>query len=508
MDAHAEDGKRVAEMRLEELLDIIEEKRISGPKDIEVKGLAYNSKEVQAGNAFFCIKGLVTDGHLFAADAAERGASVIFLERDLDVEVPESIVRVKVPDTRQALALCAARFYGSPSKKLRLIGVTGTNGKTTTGFLVENVFKKAGMTTGLIGTVENHIGDIIEHVERTTPESLDLQAFLRRMVDAGVEVAVMEVSSHALELHRVSGCAFEVVVFTNLTQDHLDFHLSIEEYFGAKKRLFEGEEFGVQRTAVINYDDAFGRRLLHETPQPTRSYGMDEKADVSAIGVDITPTGNRFEILFGEESIPLSTKLQGRFNIYNCLAAACVAFQMGVDSDSIVEGLEMLPGVPGRFENIECGQEFTAIVDYAHTPDGVTSLLDACREVSGGRVIIVVGCGGDRDRSKRPLMGRAAVEMSDLCIITSDNPRSEDPAEIIGMIVEGVRDRYPSERYAVEVDRRKAIKKAISDARPGDLVVVAGKGHESGQIFSDRIIEFDDRQVVRECLKEVTGAEC
>ncbi len=495
-------------MRLEELLDTIEEKKVTGPRDIEVSGLAYDSRQVEPGNAFFCIKGLVTDGHLFAAGAVEKGARVLFVERELEDEVPGGVTLIQVPDTRFALAYCASKFFGEPSRDIRLIGVTGTNGKTTTSFLIEMIFKKSGLKSGLIGTVENHVGDLVEPVTRTTPESLDLQRLLRRMADEGVQVVAMEVSSHALELHRVSGCRFEVVVFTNLTQDHLDFHLTLEEYFGAKRRLFEGEEFGVQRTAVINYDDQFGRRLLHETPQPTRSFGLEEKADVRASNVDVSAAGNRFDMIFGEETLPVATRLQGRFNVYNSLAAAAVAFEMRVDNESILDGLGALAGVPGRFENIDCGQPFTALVDYAHTPDGVRSLLDACREVTSGRVIIVVGCGGDRDRSKRPLVGNVATEMSDLCVITSDNPRSEDPEAIIDMILEGVRGEFPPERYTIVVDRREAIKRALSEARQGDLVVVAGKGHESGQIFPDRVIPFDDRQVVRECLKEVTGAEC
>jgi UDP-N-acetylmuramoyl-L-alanyl-D-glutamate--2,6-diaminopimelate ligase len=495
-------------MDLSELLDNIEEKKVIGPRDLAVSGISYDSRLVEPGQAFFCVKGLVTDGHLYVHDAIERGAGVLFVERDPEEEVPDGVALVRVPDTRLALARCAAKFYGEPSTDLKLVGITGTNGKTTTTFLVENIFKKAGYVTGLIGTVENHIGDIVEPVTRTTPESLDLQRLLRRMADSGIEVVAVEVSSHALELHRVSGCKFDVVVFTNLTQDHLDFHLSLEEYFGAKKRLFEGQEFGPGRVALVNIDDEFGRRLLEETSLTSRSFGLDNRADFTAGGVSVSAEGNRFELSFAGETLKLSTLLQGRFNVYNCLAAAAVASELGVDGKGIAAGLETLVGVPGRFENIDCGQNFTTLVDYAHTPDGILSLLEACREVSEGRVIIVVGCGGDRDRSKRPLMGRVATELSDLCVLTSDNPRGEDPRAIIEMILEGVRDKFPPERYMVVADRHEAIKRAISEARPGDLVVVAGKGHESGQIFADRVVPFDDRQVVRECLREVKGAEC
>jgi len=508
MEMPAESMLRGTEMLLSEILDTIDEKKVSGPTDIEVGGLAYDSRVVERGDAFFCIKGLVTDGHLYAGQAAARGARALFVERDLDAELPDGMVVVRVPDTRFALAEAAARFYGHPSEQMKLVGVTGTNGKTTTGYLIENIFKKAGYVAGLIGTVENHVGEVVEPVTRTTPESLDLQRLLRRMVDAGVEAAVMEVSSHALELHRASGCSFDVVVFTNLTQDHLDFHISIEEYFGAKRRLFEGDDFGADRTAVVNLDDPFGARLLEETGLPSRSFGIDPGADVRADEVVVSAGGNTFRLLHGESILELATRLQGRFNVYNCLAAAAVAVEMGLAESSIADGLETLAGVPGRFENIDCGQPFTALVDYAHTPDGIHNLLEACQEVTEGRVIIVVGCGGDRDRSKRPLMGKVATEMSDLCIITSDNPRGEDPSSIIEMVLEGVRGEFGEDRYAVEVDRRSAIRKAVAEARDGDLVVIAGKGHESGQSFADRVIPFDDRQVLRECLQEVLGAEC
>jgi UDP-N-acetylmuramoyl-L-alanyl-D-glutamate--2,6-diaminopimelate ligase len=508
MDIPAASTLRGTEMFLNEILDIIEEKKVTGPTGLEVAGLAYDSRVVEEGDAFFCIKGLVSDGHLFAGQAVSRGAKALFVERELDFEPPEGVAVIKVPDTRHALANSAAFFYGYPSEQLKLVGVTGTNGKTTTGYLIESIFKKAGYVAGLIGTVENHIGDAVEPVTRTTPESLDLQRLLHRMVTSGVEAVVMEVSSHALELHRVSGCRFDVVVFTNLTQDHLDFHISFEEYFGAKKRLFEGEDFGAGRVAVINLDDPFGKRLLEETEIPSRSFGIRPEADVRAGEVVISSTGNTFELVYGQTTQRLATRLQGRFNVYNCLAAAAVAVELGLDDASIAGGLETLAGVPGRFENIGCGQSFTAIVDYAHTPDGIRNLLEACREVSEGRVIIVVGCGGARDRSKRSLMGRVATEMADLCIITSDNPRSEDPGSIIDMVLEGVRGQFDADRYAVEVDRRSAIRKAVAEAQDGDLVVIAGKGHESGQIFADGVIPFDDRQVLRECLGEVTGAQC
>lgn len=507
MDAQGDTMRRGIEMDLRELLETLEEKRVTGPSNVEVAGLAYDSRTVGKRFCFFCIKGLVTDGHLFVEQAVERGAAVIVVEHEPEAGLFEGVTLVRVPDTRLALANCAARFYGYPSDEMKLIGVTGTNGKTTTNYLVESILKTAGYITGLIGTIENHVAGKVEPVTRTTPESLDLQRLLRRMAGEGVTAAVMEVSSHALELHRAAGCHYDAVVFTNLTQDHLDFHISLEEYFGAKRKLFEGEDFGASRKAVINLDDAFGRRLLGETPLESISFGIDSDADVRASDVEISAAGNTFRMLYGGESIEMKTKLHGRFNVYNCLSAAAAALVLGISAESVKEGLESLPGVPGRFENIDCGQDFTALVDYAHTPDGISNLLEACREVAVGRVIIVVGCGGDRDRSKRPLMGNVACRMSDVCIITSDNPRGEYPRSIIDMVLEGVESEFEDSRYEVEVDRRQAILRACGMGRAGDLVVIAGKGHESGQIFSDRVVPFDDRQVLRECLREVQVEE-
>lgn len=495
-------------MRLDALLEAVDEKKITGRTAIDITGLAYDSRLVEPRNAFFCIKGLVTDGHRHAAEAVERGAAAVFIERSLEFEPAEEVVLVRVPDTRSALAFCASGFYGEPSRELKIVGITGTNGKTTTAYLVENACRQAGVATGLIGTVQYRVRDKVEPVTRTTPESLDLQKLLRRMADEGVKVVAMEVSSHALELHRVSGCEFDVVVFTNLTQDHLDFHISLEEYFGAKRRLFTSEAFGPSRSAVVNVDDPFGARLFAEIGLERLGFGIDNPADVRGTCVRVSSAGNSFGIEYRGAAEDFNTRLQGRFNIYNVLGAAGACLELGMDFSEMRAGLEGLEGVPGRFENIDCGQDFTVIVDYAHTPDGVRNLMQACREVAGRRVILVVGCGGDRDRSKRPLMGRAGTEMSDLCIITSDNPRGEEPHEIIEMMLEGVRGEFPKERYEVEEDRRRAIYRAIEVAGTGDLVVIAGKGHESGQIFADGVIPFDDREVAREVLKEVKGAQC
>lgn len=507
MDAMSGSMPRGVEMDLRELLETLEEKKVDGPADVDVAGLAYDSRNVSEGFCFFCIKGLVTDGHRYVKQAVSGGATVIFVEREPDDDPGAGVTVVRVGDTRLALAKCSARFYGYPSDGMKLVGVTGTNGKTTTTFLIESILLEDGSTTGLIGTVENHVAGEVEPVTRTTPESLDLQRLLSRMTEARVDSTVMEVSSHALELHRVAGCHYNAVVFTNLTQDHLDFHISLEEYFGAKRKLFEGDDFGAGRKAVVNIDDPFGRRMLTETSLEPVSFAIDAEADIKASGVTISADGNSFEMKYGDELLPIGTKLQGRFNVYNCLSAAAAAYALGIPAASVKRGLESLAGVPGRFENIDCGQGFTALVDYAHTPDGISNLLEACREVTSGRVIIVVGCGGDRDRSKRPLMGGVASRLADMCIITSDNPRGEDPRSIIDMVLEGVAGSPGDGTCEVEVDRRAAILRACTIARAGDLVVVAGKGHESGQVFSDRVVSFDDRQVMRECLREVAGEE-
>ncbi len=494
-------------MRLSEILSVLDVISVENFIDHEITGIAYDSRTLLPGNVFFCIKGLVTDGHYYASEAVEKGAAAIFTERLLDDELKEDIPVVNVPDTRYAMALCSAHFYGYPSKKLTLIGVTGTNGKTTTTYLVENCMRFGGRKTGLIGTVEYRIGDRVEPVTRTTPESVDLQKMLKDMVDEKVECVAMEVSSHGLELRRVLGCEFNGVVFTNLTTDHLDFHLSIEDYFAAKRRLFVEEHYGTGRIAFINTDDPFGKRIFKEIKLEKLSYGVESPADYRASGVEIDSSGNRFFIKHKGERYEARSLLKGGFNVYNCLAAFCVCHRFGLDVDVILRGIETYQGVPGRFENIECGQEFAVIVDYAHTPDGLKNVLEAARQVTEKRVICVFGCGGDRDKSKRPIMGEVCARLSDICVITSDNPRSEDPMDIIEMILEGIKGKCPEENYVVEPDRRKAIFLAVKKAEPGDLVLIAGKGHERGQIFSDRVVPFDDREVAREAIREVLGGK-
>ncbi len=499
-------------MKLEELAASVPGAQLLRKADGEVRGITYHSGRVGPGDLFVAVPGFRADGHDFLGEALERGARALMVQEPsrLPTPLPEGIGVIKVDDCRSAMALAADVFYGHPTGALRLVGVTGTNGKTTTAFLVESICRASGMRTGLLGTVAYRLGEREFPVERTTPEAPDLQEMLKRMVDAGVEVAVMEVSSHALDLHRVDGCEFEAGVFTNLTQDHLDWHGSMERYYLAKRRLFippPGSRITV-RSAAINVDDDHGRRLLEEMGGKAFTYGVHRAGDLRGRILELGLKGSRVELTHRGRTVDLRTSLAGAFNLYNIMAAASAALLLGLDLDLIVEGIGACPGVPGRFQSVEEGQEFAVIVDYAHTPDSLAQAIRAAREISRGRVITVFGCGGDRDRGKRPLMGRYSVELSDHVIITSDNPRSEDPRSIISQIEEGIigaggvsiRAGYE----AVE-DRREAIGKALRMAAAGDVVLIAGKGHERGQVFADRTVPFDDREVASELLRGMRG---
>jgi UDP-N-acetylmuramoyl-L-alanyl-D-glutamate--2,6-diaminopimelate ligase len=462
--------------------------RVIGEPGVEVAGLAYDSRRVGPGTLFFCVPGERTDGHDFAPRAIEDGAAALVVERELELPVTQ----VVVADARTAMAPLAARFWSDPTRELRVVGVTGTNGKTTTAFLIREVLEAAGVRCGLLGTVKQVVGGVEEEVERTTPEAIDLQATFRRMLDGGDGACAMEVSSHALALHRADAIQFEVALFTNLTQDHLDFHADMEDYFRAKRTLFE---IGPEHT-IVNFDDPYGRRLAEDFDALTFSAdGAD--ADFSARDATFDATGARFKV--GE--VEVRTRLPGHFNVSNALAAFAAASTIGVDDVVVAEALAAASPPPGRFEPIEEGQPFAVLVDYAHTPDSLENVLTAARRLTGGRVISVFGAGGDRDRDKRPLMGRAAAAQSELTIVTSDNPRSEVPEVIIGEILAGIEDRDGVE---AEPDRRAAITLAFSRAEPGDTVVIAGKGHEQGQEFEDgRKVPFDDRDVAREELRKL-----
>ena len=459
--------------------------------------MAYDSRKVGPGTLFFCVPGEKSDGHDFAAAAVEAGATALVVERDVtsslsSLRSPKDVAQVVVPDARAAMAPVAARFFGDPSGELRVVGVTGTNGKTTTAFLIREILEAAGIRCGLLGTVRQVVGGVEEEVERTTPEAIELQATFRRMLEAGDRACVMEVSSHALALRRADSIHFAVALFTNLTQDHLDFHADMEDYFQAKRLLFGmGPE-----AAVVNLDDEYGRRLAGEFDCATFSAGGGA-ADFSASEVSFDAAGARFEV----GGTAVRTGLPGDFNVANALGAFAAARQLGVPAEVAAEGLARAERVPGRFEPIDEGQDFAVLVDYAHTPDSLENVLRAARRVSAGRVLSVFGAGGDRDRDKRPKMGLAGASLSDLAIVTSDNPRSEDPAAIIAEVVGGIEN---GANFEVEPDRRAAIALALRQARSGDTVVIAGKGHEQGQEFEGgRKVPFDDREVAREELRRL-----
>ena len=461
-------------------------------RDLEVTALAYDNRAATPGTLFFCVPGFTRDGHEFAPDAIARGAVALVVERSLNLGVPE----VLVDSVRGAMAPAAARFYGDPTASLQTVGVTGTNGKTTTAFLVRALLETAGRRTGLLGTVKSVIGGVEYEVTRTTPEAIDLQRTFKEMLDAGDGACVLEVSSHALELGRADAIHFAAAIFTNLTQDHLDFHQTMENYFLAKRRLFVA---GGRRHAVINLDDPYGRRLADELPSAI-TFGIDSDAAYRATAVETDISGSRFTVATPDDgSLQLSSPLRGRFNVLNVLGALAAARSLGVSADTCMEAIRSAGQVPGRFETVDEGQDFAVVVDYAHTPDSLENVLLAARKLTAGRLHVVFGCGGDRDRTKRPLMGEIAKRLADHVIVTSDNPRSEDPEAIISEILVG-----SGADVEHDADRREAIASAIAAADSGDVVVIAGKGHEQGQQFeAGRKVPFDDVTVARAALRGV-----
>ena len=462
-------------MDLERLAAALGVTEVVGRAPVEIRDLAYDARTVTPGAVFFCVPGRQADGHDFAADAVERGAVALVVERPLEVDAPQ----VVVPDARTAMAVAADEFFERPTEELQVVGVTGTSGKTTTTFLLFAMLAAAARRPGLLGTVEARIGGERRGVQRTTPEAIDLQRLFREMLDVGDRSCALEASSHASELHRLDRVRFAALVFTNLSQDHLDFHGDMETYFQAKRRLF----LAGRPPAAVNVADPYGRRLAQELPDAL-TFGFADDAEIgpqALAGIDV--------------------KLRGRFNLENALGALAAGRLLGIADDAIARGIESVRGVPGRFEAIDEGQPFTVIVDYAHKPGALENVLRAARDlVADGRVICVVGAGGDRDRGKRPLMGRLASELADLTIVTSDNPRSEDPQTIIDEIVAGVVGDVD-----VEPDRAAAISRAIERARDGDVVLIAGKGAEQGQQLADRTVPFDDREAARDALRTLAA---
>jgi UDP-N-acetylmuramoyl-L-alanyl-D-glutamate--2,6-diaminopimelate ligase len=461
----------------------------AGAGSLEVRRLAYDNRDVAPGTLFFCVPGFTRDGHEFAPDAVARGAVALVVERSLGLGVPE----IAVESVRAAMAPAAAAFYGDPTATLETVGVTGTNGKTTTAFLTRALLEADGRQTGLLGTVKSVIGGREHEVERTTPEAIDLQRTFRAMLEGGDSACVMEVSSHALALHRADAIHFAAAIFTNLTQDHLDFHPTMEAYFAAKRGLFTDAR---PRHVIVNVDDRYGARLAGELPGAL-TFALDRPATYRAKDVHTGLTGSRFLVETPDGRLPLSSPLRGRFNVYNVLGALAAARALGVPAETCAEAIAVAGQVPGRFQTVDAGQPFAVLVDYAHTPDSLENVLRAARALTEHRLHVVFGCGGDRDRGKRPLMGAIARRLADRVIVTSDNPRSEDPEAIIDEILAG--SGHEVEHHP---DRREAIARALADAEPGDVVVIAGKGHEQGQEFAGgRKLPFDDATVARELLR-------
>ena len=504
-------------MKLGELLTVLNNKAALPQEglDREVFDIAHDSRKVRPGSLFVAVRGFHSDGHQFIPRAVQAGAVAIVAEKGHNEAAFRTTPLIVVDDSRRALALLAVAFYGHPSQNLILVGITGTNGKTTTTYLIKSIIEAAGRKAGLIGTIDYRVGEKVYTAPNTTPESLDLQRLMAEMVGLGAEYCVMEVSSHALALGRTVGCEFAVAGFTNLTQDHLDFHESMESYFRAKLLLFAG--LSPNAFAVINSDDVRATEIIGATRAKVLTTGLSERADIrpsGSIGHGIR--GLSFSVVAPSGTISVESSLVGRHNIYNILSAIGIGTALGFASDDIAQGISAMRAVPGRMEKVDEGQPFCVVVDYAHTEDALVRLLEAVREIAAGKVITVFGCGGDRDRSKRPKMGAAAVNGSDIVIATSDNPRTEDPLRIIGEIEKGMEAsgvRLPvcdlvsataqgKTPYCVIPDRHVAIAAAINMAGKGDVVVLAGKGHEDYQIIGDRKIHFDDREVAREEIRK------
>ena len=488
--------------KLKNLAALVEGAEISGNADTFITDIVQDSRQAGRGAMFVCMEGAHVDGHTFIDDVAKKGAAAIITERK-GVKAPAGVAVLTVPNLDEALKVIVPAFFDYPGQRLRMIGITGTNGKTTTSYLIRAILRQAGHKVGLIGTIQIMIGDKILPVHNTTPNVVDLQRTLYRMVEDGVEYAVMEVSSHALDQGRIAGCEFDTAVFTNLTQDHLDYHKTMENYRAAKAKLFEmlGEGIKPGKTAVVNIDDPAGEYMLEHAACDKITYAVEsEEAKLRAVEVKVRQTGASFAVQGGFGRIKLNLHITGMFNIYNVLGAVGAAMAEDIPTAAIEQALQNFMGVPGRFELVDCGQPFAVVVDYAHTPDGLENILRTARQITERKIITVFGCGGDRDKTKRPIMGRIAAELSDAVIATSDNPRTEDPAAILEDVMKGVEEKIGVKPYEKIQDRHEAIFVAIAMAQAGDTVVIAGKGHENYQILKNETIHFDDREVAREAL--------
>lgn len=462
--------------------------------DFKVKGIACDSKEVRPGDIFVAIKGPNLDGHVFIDQAIAKRAKAIIVQSILNLPKELNVNIIKVKDTRKALSDMAAKFYMYPTKKLKIVGITGTNGKTTISYLIEAMLKEAKIKSGVIGTINYHIGGKIISAKNTTPGQLELQKLFKLMSDKKAEYVCLEVSSHALDQRRVEGFEFEAAIFTNLTQDHLDYHATLEDYFNAKAKLFTSLKD--KAFAILNNDDKYSRKLKEKTNARIITYGINSSSDCFAKDIVFNPEGAEFTLSLKGKEIKINTKLIGRHNIYNILAAAVFAYSQGIKPELIRSAIKKFNPVSGRLEKIDTGKDFSCFVDYAHTDDALFNVITSLREITKRRIIVVFGCGGERDKGKRTKMGKVATDLADYAIITSDNPRSEDPELIIKDILKGI----TKDNYCVLVCRKEAIKKSLDFAKSGDVVLVAGKGHERYQIFKEKKIYFDDRKVIKACL--------
>lgn len=489
-------------MQIKKLIEVLSGAEVDGPVDRDVIAIHYDSRRVTPESLFVALPGLKTDGHKFIEHAVKRGAAAVLVEKPVTAIRRATVIRV--PDAREAMARLAAQFHGHPDRRMKVIGITGTNGKTTTAFMVQHILKEAGIKTGLIGTVRYEIGERVIPASRTTPEAVELHEMMAQMVRQNCGAVVMEVSSHSLDQKRVLGIDFDVVVFTNLTQDHLDYHKTMDNYFEAKSILFKSlSSNGKIGMAVINVDDPRGRELVAMPLKAAKlTYGIENEAMVRGRMLAVNCVGLKFEVATPKGEDRISLPLFGRYNVANALGALGACMTLGVKLPTMARALKSLPAVPGRLERVDCGQPFQVFVDYAHTDDALKNMLTTLRESTTKRLLVCFGCGGNRDTRKRELMGRVASQLADFSVLTSDNPRKEEPRAIISQIEEGFSDAGSAGKYEVVEDRREAISRVLAMAEEGDIVVIAGKGHETYQEFADTVISFDDREVAREYLTQ------